>query len=752
MKKEKEIIKKENILTTEYSDEMQQSYLNYSMSVITSRAIPDIRDGLKPVQRRVLYDMNELGVHYNKPTLKSARICGDTMGKYHPHGDSSIYETLVVLAQGFKRMMPLVKGQGNFGSIEGDTPAAQRYTEAKLQKFTDDVFLSDLDKTVKFMPNYDEKLTEPTVLPCRIPNFLLNGAEGIAVGMATNSPTHNLGEICDLIIAYLKNKNISLKQMMKYLKGPDFPTGGIIANSNELLNIYKTGIGKLRLRGKIDFENANKSKDKDKLVISEIPYTMIGDGIGKFMSDVGSLCENKKINDITDIYNHSDESGIRIVLELKPGADYKKIINILYKKTKLEDTFGVNMLAIVDGRPETMTLKSIIENYISFQYSIIESKYKNLLEKENINKEIQEGLIKACDLIDAIIAMLRSSKTREDAKTYLMTGKCKNVSIKDKKLSKIASTFKFTERQANSILDMRLYKLIGLEINDLNSEYKNTLSKIKKYKEILKSKEKVDNLIIDDISNIKKEYAVPRKTSLENHEEIIIEEEKKESIDVIYVQDKFGYAKLFDTYYYDKNKESIDIEYKYIYKASTSDKAYIFSTKGMMYTLKLDDVPMCKIKDKGKPIDNMTRFDSSTENIVSTYIDKDINNQYFFMCTKDGLIKYVDTKEYEEATRSMKATKLNDKDELVSCILTYGDLDVIIRTNDNYVLRLNPKDLPELGKTTKGVKGINLSKGDFVVGCYLYNDNMSIKINDKNVLLNNIKRSSRASKGSKLKI
>ena len=294
----------EKILTTEYSEEMKISYLNYSMSVITSRAIPDIRDGLKPVQRRVLYDMNELGVHYNKDTLKSARICGDTMGKYHPHGDSSIYETLVVMAQDFKRNMPLVIGQGNFGSVEGDTPAAQRYTEAKLAKFTDDVILRDLDKTVDFMPNYDEKLKEPTVLPARFPNFLLNGAEGIAVGMATSSPSHNLSEICDLIVAFIKNPKMSIKQMMKYVLGPDFPTGGIVSNMSELLNIYTTGVGKLKLRGKIEFEPAKKSKDKDKLVITEIPYTMVGDGISKFMSDVAMLCESKKIVDITDIYNH----------------------------------------------------------------------------------------------------------------------------------------------------------------------------------------------------------------------------------------------------------------------------------------------------------------------------------------------------------------------------------------------------------------------------------------------------------------
>ncbi|MBR4314191.1 MAG: DNA topoisomerase, partial [Lachnospiraceae bacterium] len=393
----------EKILTTEYSEEMKTSYINYSMSVITARAIPDIRDGLKPVQRRVLYGMNELGVHANKPTLKSARIVGDVMGKYHPHGDTSIYETLVVMAQDFKRMVPLAVGQGNFGSIEGDSPAAQRYTEARLSKFSDDVMLQDLDKTVDFMPNYDEKLKEPTILPCRFPNFLLNGSEGIAVGMATSAPSHNLSEICDLVIEYVKNEGMTLKSMLKILKGPDFPTGGIIANMSELPEIYKTGSGKLKLRGKIVYEMAKKSKDKDKLVVTEIPYTMIGDGIGKFMADVGSLVEQKKIPEITDIYNHSSKDGMRIVMELKKDLDKKKIENIkniLYKKTRLEDTYGVNMIAIVDGRPETMTLKSIMENFVKFQRELIARKYKNLLDKENERKEIEEGLIKATDLID----------------------------------------------------------------------------------------------------------------------------------------------------------------------------------------------------------------------------------------------------------------------------------------------------------------------------------------------------------------
>ena len=743
----------EKILTTEYSEEMKTSYINYSMSVITARAIPDIRDGLKPVQRRVLYGMNELGVHANKPTLKSARIVGDVMGKYHPHGDTSIYETLVVMAQDFKRMVPLAVGQGNFGSIEGDSPAAQRYTEARLSKFSDDVMLQDLDKTVDFMPNYDEKLKEPTILPCRFPNFLLNGSEGIAVGMATSAPSHNLSEICDLVIEYVKNEGMTLKSMLKILKGPDFPTGGIIANMSELPEIYKTGSGKLKLRGKIVYEMAKKSKDKDKLVVTEIPYTMIGDGIGKFMADVGSLVEQKKIPEITDIYNHSSKDGMRIVMELKKDLDKKKIENIkniLYKKTRLEDTYGVNMIAIVDGRPETMTLKSIMENFVEFQRELIARKYKNLLDKENERKEIEEGLIKATDLIDAIIATLRASKTREDAKSHLTTGKCKNVKIKDKKLAKIASKFNFTSLQADAILDMRLYKLIGLEITDLNNEYKETLAKIKLYKSILKEKNKVDNLIIDDMKRIKKEYGVERKTSFEDAEEIVIEEPKAEVIDVVYCQDKFGYCKVMDPNLYEKNKETVDTNNQFVFKAKTDERAIIFGSKGFMHQVRLDKVPMLKTNDKGKPIDNLSKFKSDEESIVGVETSKSIENSYLFFVTKEGLIKFADSSEYVTANAKVVATKVNGSDEVVRVHVCYADKDLVIRTNDNYFLRLKPDEIPLLGRATKGVKGIKLGKGDFVVDAYVLDDDTVANVDGKNKNLNQLKRGTRATKGSRL--
>ena len=367
--------KQENVIPTDYAEVMQKSYIDYAMSVIISRALPDVRDGLKPVQRRTLYDMYELGIRYDRPYRKCARIVGDTMGKYHPHGDSSIYEALVVMAQDFKKGKTLVDGHGNFGSIEGDGAAAMRYTEARLEKLTQDVFLEDLDKNVvDFMPNFDETEKEPVVLPVRIPNLLVNGADGIAVGMATSIPPHNLGEVVDAVKAYMKNNDISVKGLMRYLKGPDFPTGGLVVNKDDLLRIYETGTGKLRVRGKV--ETVKLKGGRQQLVITEIPYTMIGANIGKFLNDIASLVENKKATDIVDISNQSSKEGIRIVLELRKGADTQNLINLLYKKTKLEDTFGVNMLAVAEGRPETLGLVPIIRHHVKFQYELATRKYQ----------------------------------------------------------------------------------------------------------------------------------------------------------------------------------------------------------------------------------------------------------------------------------------------------------------------------------------------------------------------------------------
>ena len=498
------------IIRAEYSDIMQKSYIDYAMSVIIARALPDVRDGLKPVQRRTLYDMYELGIRYDRPYRKSARIVGDTMGKYHPHGDSSIYEALVVMAQEFKKGMPLVDGHGNFGSIEGDGAAAMRYTEARLQKVTQEAFLADLDKdVVDFGPNFDETEKEPLVLPVRIPNLLVNGSDGIAVGMATSIPPHNLSEVIDATKALIKNNQLTTAELMKYIKGPDFPTGGLVVNQADLQKIYESGQGKIRLRGKVETEQVKGGKER--LVITEIPYTMMGANIGKFLNDIASLVETKKTTDIVDISNQSSKAGIRIVLELKKGADTERLKNLLYKKTRLEDTFGVNMLAVADGRPETLSLRQILEYHIDFQFEVNTRKYQSMLDKEEKKREVQEGLIRACDVIDLIIEILRGSKNREQVKACLVDGVTDGIRFKTAKSKKEAAKLKFTETQANAILDMRLYKLIGLEIDVLMKEHEETLKNIARYTDILNNYSSMAEVIMKELDQFKKEFGRPRR-------------------------------------------------------------------------------------------------------------------------------------------------------------------------------------------------------------------------------------------------
>ena len=743
----------EKILRTEYSEEMQKSYLDYSMSVITARAIPDARDGLKPVQRRVLYDMSELRIFSDRPHRKSARIVGDTMGKYHPHGDSSIYETLVVLSQDFKKGMALIDGHGNFGSIEGDGAAAMRYTEAKLAKFTEEVYLKDLDKTVEFVSNYDETEKEPQVLPVRVPNLLINGAEGIAVGMSTSIPTHNLAEVCDTCIAYIKNRDIDTKKLLDILHGPDFPTGGIIANKKDLLEIYNTGNGKLKLRGKIEVELGRRKSDKDKLIISEIPYTMIGSGINKFLVDVANLVENKKLSDVVDISNQSDKNGTRIVLELKKDADIEKIKNILYKKTKLEDTFGVNMLAIVDGRPEILSLRDILKNYIEFQYEITTKKYNILLNKELEKKEIQEGLIKAVDVIDLIIAILRGSKNLAQAKKCLTSGDTTGITFKVKSLEKDAKKLSFTEKQAQAILDMRLYKLIGLEIEALLKDNETTLRNIAEYENILKNHKNMDKLFIKDLEKIKKEFALKRRTHIEDAKEAVYVEEEVASEEVIFVMDKFGYCKLLDRGTFDKNAENIETENKYVFPIMNTDKVGIFSNNGILYKIKAMDLPMSKLRDKGVPVDNLTKFDSGSEEILLALSEDSMQGSYILMLTKNGYIKKVSSSEFKTNNKQVASTKLNDDDVLVGVKLLDARIktDICVSSSAGYILKFNVSEVNEFKKSTRGEKAITLGYNEFVENLYILSETGIGNVNGKEVNLSKVRLSHRGYKGQKIK-
>ena len=738
------------IIRTEYSDIMKKSYIDYAMSVIVARALPDVRDGLKPVQRRTLYDMHELGIRYDKPYRKCARIVGDTMGKYHPHGDSSIYESLVVMAQEFKKGMILVDGHGNFGSIEGDGAAAMRYTEARLAKLTQEVFLADLDKdVVDFGPNFDETEKEPEVLPVRIPNLLVNGAEGIAVGMATSIPTHNLGEVIDAVKAYMKNNAITTKQLMKYVKGPDFPTGGIVVNKDDLLNIYETGTGKIKLRGKVDVEELKGGKKR--LVISEIPYTMIGAGIGKFLNDVASLVESKKTNDITDISNQSSKEGIRIVLELKKDTDVENLKNMLYKKTRLEDTFGVNMLAVANGKPETMGLKTIIEHHVDFQFDITTRKYKTLLAKELDKKEIQEGLIKACDVIDLIIEILRGSKSIKEAKACLTDGITENIKFKSNISKKMASMLRFTERQAKAILEMRLYKLIGLEIEALQAEHEQTLKNIACYEDILNHYDSMAEVIIEELNAIKKEYGRKRRTVVENAEEAIFEEKKIQEQEVVFLMDRFGYARTVDVATYERNKEAADTENKHIVSCLNTGKICLFTNTGKMHQVKVQDIPYGKFRDKGTPIDNLSNYNSTEEQIVFLCDEGSLSSAKLLFATKQGMLKQVDGSEFQVSKRTIAATKLQEEDEVISVRQVREEQSVVLQTMNGYFLRFMASEIPEKKKGAVGVRGIKLQKKDELEEVYLLEEGEEQKVlyKEKEVVLNRLRLAKRDGIGTK---
>lgn len=740
----------EQIIRTEYSELMQKSYIDYAMSVIVDRALPDVRDGLKPVQRRVLYDMHELGIKYDKPYRKSARIVGDTMGKYHPHGDSSIYEALVVMSQDFKKELPLIDGHGNFGSIEGDIQAAMRYTEARLQKVTQEVFLADLDKdVVDFRPNFDETEKEPVVLPVRVPNLLVNGAEGIAVGMATSIPPHNLGEVIDAVKAYIKNPDISVEELMEYVQGPDFPTGGIVVNKDELSEIYMTGTGKIKVRGRVQVEELKGGKKQ--LVVTEIPYPMVGANIGKFLNDVYALVESKKATDIVDISNQSSKEGIRIVIELRKGADEEYIRNLLYKKTRLEDTFGVNMLAVCDGRPETLGLREIIRHHVNFQYEVNTRKYTTLLQKEQDKREIQEGLIKACDVMDLIIEILRGSKSVADAKRCLTTGDTSKIKLKSRISEKSASLLRFTERQATAILEMRLYKLIGLEIEALMKDHEQTLKNIELYEKLLGSRLAMAKQIMKELDEYKKEYAVPRKTSIENAEEIVIEEKKIEEQPVVFLMDRFGYVKSVDVPTYERNMEAVHAENKYVITCMNTGKIGVFTDKGQLHTIKMLDVPFGRFRDKGKPVDNISTYSSAAEQIVMVDSIENIRRSMVFMGSTDGMLKQVRGEEFDVSKRNISASKLNEGASLLKVQLVNGMESVVMESEKGYFLRFQISEVPEKKKTAVGVRGMKLGTGDTVRDIYLLNEGEPYEIerNGNTYALHRIRMAKRDGKGTK---
>jgi len=692
----------EKIQPVEIEEEIKYSYLDYAMSVIVSRALPDVRDGLKPVQRRVLYTMYELGLLHNRPYKKCARIVGETLGKYHPHGDAAVYDTLVRLAQDFTMRYPLVDGQGNFGSIDGDSPAAMRYTEARLSAIAEEM-LQDIEKnTVDFRPNFDETLKEPEVLPTILPNLLINGSSGIAVGMATNIPPHNLNEI-DGLIALLKNPDLPVEKLMKYVKGPDFPTGGIIVGLSGIKEAYTTGRGRIIVRAKANIENY---KGRSRIVITEIPYQV---NKASLIEKIAELVQNKKIEDISDIRDESDKDGMRIVIELKRDAQPEVILNNLYKHTNLQSTFGVIMLALVNGVPKILNLKEMMMEFINFRLNVIVRRTKFELDDAEKRAHILEGYKIALDNIDEIVELIKKSKDPETAKTNLM------------------KRFKLSEIQAKAILDMRLQRLTGLERSKIETEYKETIKLIERLKSILRSKELQKELIKEELLKLKEKYGDERRTQIiEDEEEFTIEDLIAEE-DVVITITHNGFIKRYPVSGYRRQnrggkgitatatKEDDFVEHMFV--ASTHHYIIFFTDKGRAYWLKVHEIPEAGRASRGRSISHLINKEPD-EKITAFVTVKEFNEKLFItMVTKMGYVKKVPLEEFSNPRRiGIIAINLNRGDRLVDARLTDGTQDLIIGTRKGMAIRFNEKDIRPMGRQATGVRGIKLEKGDEVIG------------------------------------
>ena len=710
----------ENIIQLDFSEEMKTSYRDYAMSVIVARALPDVRDGLKPVQRRILYAMKELGLSPDKPHRKSARIVGDTMGKYHPHGDSSIYDALVHMTEDYSLNAPLVDGHGNFGSIDGDGAAAMRYTEARLSK-PGMMLLDNLDKgLVDFLPNFDDSEKEPAVLPATLPNLLINGTTGIAGGMATNIPPHNPTEVIDAVIAYMDRPGISIDKLMDYIPAPDFPTGGIIINASDMRDIYEKGEGKIRLRARTEIEKGDAGRTN--IVITEIPYTISGNKL-KLVESLAALAKDKVFDEIYDVRDESSKEGIRIVVEVKKGRDIDNLLNGLYKKSQMEDTYGVNLLAIRPtengtGQPKVFNLKSLIEEFVLFQEDLYTREYQFLLEKAKKRLEIVEGLMKATDVIDLIIEILRGSSSVKQAKTCLIEGITEGIKFKSKASEKEAATLSFTENQADAILAMQLSKLIGLEILKLHEENDTLIANIAEYEKVLSDSKELYKVIKGRLREFKKIFNSPRRTSLMDTvakayvEKVVIE-------DLYVCFDRFGYTKAIDAAAFGRASEETKKDFSFVLKIKNTDKLCIFTDKGNMHQVKMEKVPRCKMKDKGTLIHSLCKMDNDEEGLLYVSFEELFESILLFV-TKNGYIKLVSGAEFETGRQMIAATKLDADDEVVGVIMLSasdvltGTKKVILLTKDGLSLGFPLSEVSELKKTSRGVKGITLEKEDTV--------------------------------------
>ena len=705
----------ENIIQLDFSEEMKNSYRDYAMSVIIARALPDVRDGLKPVQRRILYAMRELGLSPDKPHRKSARIVGDTMGKYHPHGDTSIYDALVHMTEEYSLSVPLVDGHGNFGSIDGDGAAAMRYTEARLSPGAM-TLLDHLDKgLVEFIPNFDESEKEPSVLPAMIPNLLINGTTGIAVGMATNIPPHNPGEVIDGVTAYMDNPDISTEELMNYIPAPDFPTGGYIVNQDDMSVLYGTGEGKIKVRAKTEIEPSDNGRKN--IVVTEIPYTVAGNKT-KLVESLVSLMKDKVFDEIYDVRDESSKEGIRIVIEVKKDRDIANLMNGLFKKTPLEDTYSANFLAVNKQQPQVFPLRKLIREFVSFQEELYTREYNHLLEKAIDRLEIVDGLIRATDVIDLIIEILRGSSSLKQAKACLIHGDITDINFRYEESKKQAATLDFTERQAEAILAMPLSRLIGLEILKLHSENEELKNNIEDYRKVLSDPKELHKVIKKRLKEYKKLFNTPRKTMLTNVvNKDYVEEVKVEDIYVLI--DRFGYTKSLDSASFTRASEESLKEFTHIICMKNTDKLCLFTAQGNMYQLKAAGIPKGKIKDKGTLIHNLCKVDKE-DILIYTSFESLFESQLLFT-TSAGYIKLVSGAEFETNRSVISSTKLASGDKVASIVMLSAheiladNLKVILLTEKGLSLGFPLEEVSELKKTSRGVKGITLEKEDQVV-------------------------------------
>lgn len=698
---------RQRVIEVNIEEEVKKSFIDYAMSVIVSRALPDVRDGLKPVHRRILYSMFELGLTPDKPYRKSARIVGDVLGKYHPHGDAAVYEAMVRMAQDFSIRYPLVDGHGNFGSIDGDSPAAMRYTEARLSKIAMELMADIGKETVDFMPNFDETLKEPTVLPSKFPNLLVNGSSGIAVGMATNIPPHNLGEVIDGTIALIDNPDITIEQLMKYIKGPDFPTGGIILGQEGIKEAYATGKGRIVTRAKAEIEELNNGRSR--IVVTEIPYQV---NKAKLIERIAELVRDKSIEGISDIRDESDKSGMRIVIELKKDANPTVVLNYLYKHTQMQETFGVIMLALVDGQPKILNLKEMLTHYILHQKDVITRRTRHDLDRAQARAHILEGLLVALDHIDAVISLIRNSRTVQIAKEGLM------------------EKFSLTEKQAQAILDMRLQRLTGLEREKVEQEYAELQNTIKYLQDVLANERMVYNIIKEELLAIKEKYEDERRTEISLTPEEIEAEDLIQEEDVVITLTHYGYVKRTPLSVYKsqhrggrgivalQTREDDFVED--IYVTSTHDRLLFFSSYGKVYELKAYEIPEAGRQARGTPIINLIQV-APGERIQAVIPVKEVDDKkYIIMATRNGYVKKCVLDEFLNIRKGgLVAITLRDDDQLIQAQLTDGNREIIMVSHRGMAIRFHESEVRPMGRTAMGVKGMELEEGDHVIGMEL---------------------------------